>query len=519
MAENTEAEDPAFAPMARVEHDKALLIGDDGGEGWQEVPTTSLVYVGCSLASLAGFLFGYDIGATSVNMASNEDHHSVATCTTAFSLDSSQRSLGSSASLIGATVGCLLVLLVGDRIGRRRELVLAGVLYSGSSLLTALTPTSSFAMLAAARGVYGIGIAFAVHSAPTYISEITPSPMRGTLVALKEAAIVLGMVLGYLLGYLLQDSDEGWRYLYGMAALPSFGLVFACLLPCSPRWIALMAWQNDDEALKRRAVEALRRFRQDSSEGQVLAEMEGIESSLREMNDGQESQLSAIRKYPRAAAAGFGLVVWQQVTGQPSVLYYQTTILKDAGLGGSASLAAALVAGIKLLATLATAFNVERFGRRPMLFIGGGMMAIALLGLSIAWWCSHGALDGTLWEGFVVVFLMLYVTGYQVGFGPITWLILSEVFPLAVRSTALGIAVLLNFSLNLGVTYAYEPIREGLTTHGSFLMYAIITVASLVYIFFLVPETQGCTLEKITAVMRGSEGRAAKGNPGISEQE
>lgn len=219
--------------------------------------------------------------------------------------------------------------------------------------------------------------------------------------------------------------------------------------------------------------------------------------------------------YPRPLVIGCGLVFLQQVTGQPSVLYFATNIFKSAGFGSSAALSSVGVGLVKLIATLFTVWRVDRYGRRFLLFVGISMMAIALAVIGIAFLyrsCQDQqqsladcpADDVRLPQGLAfatVGGLMLYVSGYQVGFGPIAWLMISEVFPLKVRGAAFSIAAIVNFASNIGMTLTQELLETALTPSGVFFGYLCFAFASLAFVRFVVPETKGKTLEEIEAML------------------
>eukprot|EP00658_Telonema_sp_P-2_P061012 TRINITY_DN49775_c0_g1_i1.p1 TRINITY_DN49775_c0_g1~~TRINITY_DN49775_c0_g1_i1.p1 ORF type:complete len:239 (-),score=63.89 TRINITY_DN49775_c0_g1_i1:101-817(-) len=216
------------------------------------------------------------------------------------------------------------------------------------------------------------------------------------------------------------------------------------------------------------------------------------------------------RDHKTSLAAGFGLVLLQQLTGQPAVMYYAASILQDAGFEGNATLAAAVVAGVKLAATVVATVNLDGVGRRACLFIGVSMMAGTLVGLALVFQITPPDASGeeSSWgadeykfprnsRAVVVICLLGFVSGYQVGFGPVTWVVISEVFPLHVRSSALGCAVFVNFGANLGMTYSYLPLMDAVGTAGMYWVYMGMCLVSLVYIWFLVPETKSKTLEQI----------------------
>jgi len=478
-----------------------------------------LAYVAVGFACLAGLLFGYDIGCTSAVMAKQSTDGGVGvTVTSWFELSDHQQSLGMSASLTGAAVASVAVMFIGDQLGRRRELMLAGLLYATGSVLSSLTFQHDvwphFWVVLGGRCVYGFGVAFAMHSAPMFIAEVAPASRRGLLVGLKEAAIVLGMVLGFIVAYCFQQQSGSWRWCFGLAAVPATALLvgFGCL-PASPRWLRLQAYRYPHKYTRNDAMAALQSYRVGELE-QLEEEMKQIEQTL--INSGVDLLMESdfcdtfteLLQRKQAVAAGFGLVFLQQVTGQPAVLYYAASILNDAGFEGNATLAAAAVTGIKLVITLISVALLDSAGRRKMLFIGTTLMAVALLCLAAVFHMSpvvspplqeprHVFSDGL--KAAVVVCLITFVTGYQIGFGPVSWVMVSEVFPLHARGTAIGAAVAINFGTNLLMTYSYLTLEKLFTTPGNFLLYAILTLLSIAFIHSWVPETKGKTLEQIEA--------------------
>jgi MFS family permease len=220
---------------------------------------------------------------------------------------------------------------------------------------------------------------------------------------------------------------------------------------------------------------------------------------------------------------GLMLVTLQQVTGQPSVLYFVDTIFKSAGFASSAAITSSAIGLVKLIATLVTVRWVDNYGRRSLLQVGIAVMLLSLILLAggfLSRTCRTGALvqdcdlsDIVLpsaWASVVVVALMIYVVGYQIGFGPIVWLLISEIFPLRVRGPAMSIAILANFSANLIMTFTLEGLLIALTPPGVFFLYAALTLFALVFVRFACPETKGKTLEEIETMLSGKQSPAAR---------
>ncbi|EEC76432.1 hypothetical protein OsI_14118 [Oryza sativa Indica Group] len=419
--------------------------------------------------------------------------------TTWFSLSSIQLGLVASGSLYGALGGSLLAYRVADFLGRRIELVTAAALYISGALVTGFAP--DFVLLIIGRLLYGIGIGLAMHGAPLYIAETSPSRIRGTLISLKELFIVLGILTGYLVGSLEIDVVGGWRYMFGFGApLAVIMAIGMWNLPPSPRWLLLRAVQGKAsvEDNKKKAIQALRSLRGRFRSDRVLAdEIDDTLLSIKAAYAEQESEGNIWKMFEgaslKALIIGGGLVLFQQITGQPSVLYYATSILQTAGFAAASDAAkvSILIGLFKLLMTGVAVFKVDDLGRRPLLIGGIGGIAVSLF-LLAAYYKILNSFP------FVAVgALLLYVGSYQVSFGPISWLMVSEIFPLRTRGRGISLAVLTNFGSNALVTFAFSPLQEFLGPANIFLLFGAISLLSLVFVILKVPETKGLTLEEI----------------------
>uniref|UniRef100_I1QWB3 Major facilitator superfamily (MFS) profile domain-containing protein n=1 Tax=Oryza glaberrima TaxID=4538 RepID=I1QWB3_ORYGL len=447
--------------------------------------------------ALGGLLYGYDIGATSGATISLKS--STFSGTTWYNLSSLQTGLAVSGSLYGALIGSILAFNIADFLGRRRELILSSVSYLIGALLTAAAP--NFPIMVVGRFFYGIGIGLAMHAAPMYIAETAPSQIRGMLISLKEFFIVLGMLLGYIAGSLFVEVVSGWRYMYAtstpLCLIMGIGM---CWLPASPRWLLLCAIQGKRNIMesKENATRCLCRLRGQASPDLVSEQVDLILDELSYVDQERQAGFSEIfqGKCLKAMIIGCGLVFFQQVTGQPSVLYYAATILQSAGFSGAsdATRVSVLLGLLKLIMTGVAVLVVDRLGRRPLLIGGVSGIAVSLFLLSSYYTLLKDA------PYVAVIALLLYVGCYQqLSFGPIGWLMISEVFPLRLRGRGLSIAVLVNFASNALVTFAFSPLEDLIGTGILFSAFGVIAVASLVFIFFIVPETKGLTLEEIEA--------------------
>ncbi|GLJ39000.1 hypothetical protein SUGI_0794970 [Cryptomeria japonica] len=467
------------------------------GKELEESYSLSAVILPFLFPALGGLLYGYDIGATSGAEISIESAEYSGT--NWYNLSSIEDGLVVSGSLFGALIGSIIAFNVADILGRRRELIVAAMFYTIGALVTALAP--DLIVLIIGRFVFGIGIGLAMHAAPLYIAETSPPQIRGRLVSLKEFFIVLGMLLGYLVSSLAVDAVGGWRYMYGssipLAIIMGFGMWW---LPPSPRWILLQAIQGKGnmEDLKCKAASILNRLR-GRPVGDVVSD-EQIEENLRSIQDAyqdQELEASFWEVFQggslKALIIGGGLVFFQQITGQPSVLYYAATILESAGFSAAsdATRVSVVIGLFKLLMTGIAVMVVDKLGRRPLLITGVTGMVVSLF-LLAAYYAYLGSAPVV-----AVIALLLYVGSYQASFGPIGWLMISEIFPLRTRGRGLSIAVLINFAANALVTFSFSPLKALLGAAVLFLIFGFIAILAMFFIIFLVPETKGLTLEEI----------------------
>jgi SP family galactose:H+ symporter-like MFS transporter len=432
-----------------------------------------IIYVVAALSALGGMLFGYDTGVISgAILFIRQD----------FALSDFTVGLVVSAVLIGAVIGAAIGGDVSDHFGRRKVIIAAAVIFALGAIGTATVPDVSLLILG--RIAVGIAIGIASEVTPLYISEISPSRMRGSLVSLNQLAITIGIVVSYLVDFSL-SAFQGWRYMLGLAAIPAVILGLGMIpLPDTPRWLI-----NHNEPDNARKV--LKRIR---GKDDVEDEVNEIQDSLKKQRGGRAELFNPMVK--PALVIGVSLAIFQQVTGINTVIYYAPTIFQFAGItsASSAILATVAVGVVNVIMTIVAIMLLDRVGRRPLLLIGLAGMTFSLTLLGAVFFLP--SLLSSLGD-LAVVGLMLYVASFAIGLGPVFWLLISEIYPLRVRGLAMSIASEANWGSNLIIALTFLTLVQVLGQSGTFWLYALVGVGAWIFAFLLVPETNGKKLEEI----------------------
>ena len=449
-------------------------------------PTGYFVTIIAAISALAGLLFGYDTGVISgAVLFVQQDFH----------LTTFQEEIVVSAVLLGATLGAIVGGRLTDRLGRRATLLQVALLFVLGAIWTALAQTMTW--LSIGRLVVGFAIGIASFTAPLYISEISPPAVRGKLVSLNQLMITIGIVCAYLADYALAAS-RAWRWMFGLAAIPALILFLGVLfVPETPRWYM-------SRSMKEKAREVLFRMHTPAMAEKELVE---IEESLK-LQQGGWNELWSTGLRP-ALIIGIGLAVFQQFTGINTVIYYAPTIFQFAGLQSNAAaiLATAGVGIVNVLFTVVAVWLLDRAGRRPLLLYGlvGMVLSLGVLGFAFR---SPNLAQALAWISLVCV--MLYVASFAVSLGPVFWLMISEIYPLKIRGRAMSIATVMNWASNLLVALTFLSLLRSVGRPGTFWLYAVTGVLAWIFVYRLVPETKGKTLEQIEAQWRNATRASAK---------
>jgi len=434
------------------------------------------VFLVAFIAALSGILFGYDTGVISgaILFISQEFH-----------LSSALNGFIVSAVLMGACAGALISGRMTDHIGRKIMLILDALLFIVGTFMTALAP--SIPLLVIGRIIVGIAIGIASFTAPLYISEISPKNHRGALVSLNQLSIATGIFISYLVDYHFSQHAQ-WRWMFGVGIIPAaFLLLGMCFLPYSPRWMA-------SKGKKEKAFLILKKLRRCA----IIAEneLDEIHRSLQHENTSWKHLFRP--KIRNTLLIAVGLAVIQQITGINTILYYAPTIFQMSGFtGASSAIFASIGIGIVfLIFTIVSVLLIDKLGRKPLLYFGISFMAIALLAMMWAFSLNSALLTTKI---LLMTGMLMYVMGFAVSLGPIVWLMISEIFPTQVRGFGASIATLFNWAFNGLVAISFLSLIDHLGKPGTFFIYFIACLLSLVFVALFVPETKNCSLEKIEA--------------------
>lgn len=434
------------------------------------------------VAALGGFLLGFDATVISGAVPFIRGYFGLGGAAGSLALGWAVSSLG-----WGAMAGNLVTGVLSDRYGRRSVLFLTAVLFFGSSLLAAAA--HSFPTFILARILGGIAVGAAILVAPMYIAEIAPADRRGLLVSVNQLMIVIGISASFFSNDFILTSGAGsWRWMLGVEAIPA--LLFLTLLttvPESPRWLLA-------HGRRQQALDVLRAVRGHEAE----QELEDIRLATPAGRAGSWSALVGRRmRFVLVFAAG--LAFFQQITGINAVLYYLPTIFAQAGGRlASAFHQAAIVGAVNFGMTLVAMRWIDRLGRKPLLIVGTGGMAAALLAIGWAFRAGGAAAAAPVTHPVIVLCaIVAFVACFAISLGPVTWVMVSEIFPNEQRALAISVVGFWNSLVSATVTLVFPWELAHWGASGTFLGYGTLAVAALAFVLVLGPETRGKTLEEI----------------------
>jgi MFS transporter, SP family, xylose:H+ symportor len=444
------------------------------------------------VSALGGLLFGYDTGVINGTQFYFSQY---------FDLDAAMKGWVVGSALLGCFLGAIMAGPISSSIGRKYSLIISALLFSFSAWGSGLPEIfpQSVTLLVIFRIIGGLGIGIASMNAPTYIAEISPAKTRGKMVTYYQLAIVIGFFVVFLVTYFIgntmteaQNVQRGWRLMFWSELVPSLSfLILLFFVPKSPRWLAM-------KGRKAEALEVLVRIHGKEAASIELVE---IENSLEK--DNKKIKLDIFAKGVFSIIViGSVLSILQQFTGINAVLYYGADIFEQAlGFGQDEILAQqVLLAGVNFIFTFVAMATVDKFGRKPLIFIGsvGMITGFLLLGITLM---THNV--GIL----SLIGVLLFIASFAMSMGPVVWVILSEMFPNNMRSVAMSIAVAAQWAANYVVTQLFPLVAESDANrsepwNGS-MPYFIFAFFIALIIFFTkkyIPETKGKSLEELESM-------------------
>lgn len=437
-------------------------------------------YLVASVAALGGLLFGYDTGVISGALIFIRQ---------VMSLSPTMQGVVVAVALAGAAIGAAMVGYLSDKAGRRRVILCAGLLFIAGAAISAVA--QGVAVLLIGRFLVGLAIGVASMLTPLYLAEISPARDRGAIVSLNQLCITGGILVSYLVGYALATATGGWRWMLALGAVPGIVLSIGMLvLPESPRWLAGRGRIVDAEKV-------LQRLRGSTDVSEELAGLRrDVAHEDRKLSSAWQLLSPRLR---RPLIIGVGLAMFQQITGINTVIYFAPIIFQSAGLSSAATsiLATAGVGAVNVIMTIVSIWLIDRLGRRQLLYWSLAGMAATLFVLSGAF--LAGASGQLAW--IAVISVAAYVGFFAIGLGPVFWLLIAEIFPLALRGRAMSLATVANWTFNLVVSATFLNLVGALGSTGTFLVYGVLSLLALAFVAITVPETKGRSLEQIEAAL------------------
>jgi sugar porter (SP) family MFS transporter len=431
--------------------------------------------------ALGGILFGYDLGVISGVLVFIKK---------IWSLDAVQLGFINGSLAAGAIFGALSVIKLADRLGRRRTILVAATVFTLGTVGATFAPT--FETLVAFRFIVGVAVGASSATVPTYLAELAPGKVRGLLSSLNQLMIVSGILIAYIVDYLLADSAN-WRAMIAAALVPAVILLVGMLrMPESPRWLLKNGREGEAREVLASTLQGVG----------VDAEFDEIKEIIR--LDGQQAKgtlKDLTAKWARPAlVVALILAVGQQFSGVNAVNTYAPIMFQNLGYGASAALLAAVVLGIvKVAFTVGEMFVVDKWGRRPLLQVGGLLMAGTLIVLGI---CVTLIKDTGVIGPVTLVLLILFLAGYELGWGAVVWVMIGEVFPLRVRGIGTGTASVVLWAATFTITFVFPVMYTGLGLAGAAWIFAAVCIILVLLVTKFVPETKGRTLEQIELELR-----------------
>ncbi|AUI80038.1 MFS transporter [Lactiplantibacillus pentosus] len=444
-----------------------------------------VILISCA-AALGGLLFGYDTAVIS---------GAVGFLQIKFSLTSAEVGWVTSCILIGCAIGVSVAGILSDLFGRKKILALSAIIFALSSLGAAFS--SSYLVLVIWRMLAGVGIGLTSLITPLYIAEMAPADVRGKLVSVNQLAITIGIFIVYFINAAIASGSgnawnvsTGWRWMMGIGVIPS-ALFLIALIPAgeSPRWLA-------QHGKKGEALKVLKKV--ESNELVAKQQFEEIQKAETAVDDTKFSDLFNKTWLP-VLIIGVLLALFQQFSGSNAIMYYAPEIFKGAGFGQNGAFMATVSIGvINMVITVVSLGLVDRIGRKKLLGWGSLAMSLCLLVVAICFFTRAST-------AITLTFILLAIASYAISLAPVTWLLISEIFPSKIRGRAMSICTVVLWLSDFTLSYTFPILTQNIGEGWTFMLYVVVTALSALFVWKMVPETQGKSLEEIEGYWNNRE--------------
>jgi sugar porter (SP) family MFS transporter len=427
------------------------------------------------VVALGGFLFGFDTAVISGAERSIQE---------LWQLSVFEHGLTISTALIGTVIGALFGGIPSDRIGRKKTLFWIAILYLVSAIGSAVT--SDWFTFMFFRFIGGLGVGASSVAAPMYISEIAPAHSRGRLVALFQFNVVFGILVSYLSNYLLAGTSENdWRWMLGVEAFPALAFLIALFfVPESPRWLLIKKGRTDEAKSILQAANPA-----GTDVNALIATI--LEATTRTAGETEKPSFFS-RQYRTPIMLAVLFAVFNQVSGINAIIYYAPRIFEMAGLGkSSALLSSAGIGLINLLFTMLGMSLIDRFGRRTLMLIGSVGLIITLGLVAKAFYFEEFG------NFSVPIYLFVYIAFFALSQGAVIWVFISEIFPNDVRASGQALGSFTHWFMAAVIAFTFPYFSESLGGGNTFLFFCLMMVLQLLFVWRIMPETKGTSLEQI----------------------
>lgn len=438
-----------------------------------------------TVSTFGGLLFGYDTGVINGALPFMAEPDQ-------FNLNPFTEGLVASSLLLGAAFGSIFGGRLADNKGRRKVILYLAILFFFASLGCVLSPNITIMVIC--RFLLGLAVGGASVVVPSYLAEIAPSNIRGRLVTQNELMIVTGQFLAYVfnavIGNVFGEIGHVWRYMLVIATLPAVVLwIGVLILPESPRWLASRGKLAD-------ALKILQQIRNESNAQKELNEIKTHISQEQEVDKMSFKDLR-IPWIRRIVVLGIGIGAMSQLVGINSIMYYGTQILQNSGFGTKAALIGNVANGlIAVIAVIVGISLINKVNRRPMMLTGLVGATISLISIGF---CTETLSGSPALPYIVLAMTVVYLAFFQGAIGPLTWLILAEIFPARLRGMGMGMAVFCLWLCNFLVGLFFPVLMDGFGISGTFFLFAAFSALGIIFVAKFLPETRGLSLEQIEA--------------------